>query len=65
MVQKLKDIDIKPLQYKFDKDRPDLSKLDSLFGQLSMETSTFLEEVMQVRQSILEGGINLVFDNIS
>jgi len=61
MVQELRELGIAPLQYKFDKNRPDLSKIDHLFGLLSTETTSFDEEVDQVQKLVTAKGIKEVF----
>ena len=42
------------LQYVFDASRPDLSKLDSLFGLLSSESVTFEQEVKDTEAKLAE-----------
>lgn len=42
------------LQYVFDVNRPDLSKLDSLFGLLSSQSNSFDEEVAEEETSLAE-----------
>jgi hypothetical protein len=41
MVTDLREIDYSPIQYKFDRRRPDLTKFDGLLGLLSTETDDF------------------------
>ena len=52
MMRPLKQLGYSPLQFKFDQQRPDLTKLDSLFGRLSSESQTFEEEVRALEEAM-------------
>ncbi|KAJ8319834.1 hypothetical protein KUTeg_001421 [Tegillarca granosa] len=61
MVSQLRNLGFSPLQFKFSNHRPDLTKLDNLFGLLSTETSTFEEEVNKLEVQIKDKGLEDVF----
>lgn len=61
MVSELRKLGFSPLQFKFDNQRPDLTKLDNLFGQLSAETSMFDDEVKNMEIQIKDKGLEDVF----
>lgn len=61
MVSELRKLGFSPLQFKFDNQRPDLTKLDNLFGQLSAETSIFDDEVKNMEIQIKDKGLEDVF----
>ncbi|KAK3576583.1 hypothetical protein CHS0354_011259 [Potamilus streckersoni] len=66
MVRPLKDEGFNPIQFKFEGHRPDLTKLDKLFGLLSAEhTSSFEEELKQMEVEIKLKGLAQKFEEIA
>ena len=65
MIRELNQEGFSPLQFVFDNSRPDLSKLDNLFGLLSSESQSFDDEVKAVEQEINTRGIGEVFRKLS
>ena len=57
MVRELEGEGFKPLMFKLDGSRPDLTKLDKLFGLLSSDTSTFTDEVGEMEAKIRMDGL--------
>ena len=57
MVRQLEGEGFKPLVFKLDGSRPDLTKLDKLFGLLSSGTSTFTDEVDDMEAKIKMDGL--------
>ncbi len=57
MVTQLEQNGFKPLQFKFSVVKPDLTKLDKLFGLLSSRTGTFDEQLVHTEQEIIKLGI--------
>lgn len=51
MVQALESIGISPIQFRLDGRRPDLTKLDSLLGVISLRSSTMYEEIERLAES--------------
>ena len=64
MVKALRDIGINPLQFKMDGTRPDLSKLDNLFGLLSTEVESFTDEISNMEYKIKVNGLQAVFEEL-
>ena len=66
MIRSLKQTapEIKPMQFRFDYSRPDLTKLDNVFGLLSTEMDTFTEEVDKLEKTINENGLASALDNM-
>ncbi|XP_041350621.1 uncharacterized protein LOC121369645 [Gigantopelta aegis] len=64
MVQALRDVGINPLQFKMDGSRPDLSKLDNLFGLLSTEAESFTDEISDMEDKIRLKGLQGVFEEL-
>jgi len=58
MVEELARFDIKPLQFKLDSKRPDLTKVDTLLSLLSSESSLFKKQTTELAVA-LEKGLNL------
>jgi hypothetical protein len=56
MVSALEEFGIVPLQFRLDARRPDLTKLDTLFGLLASETFGFTERISSVVSSIEQVG---------
>ena len=52
------------MQFKFDQSRPDLTKLDTLFGLLSAESSDFEGEVSKLQERLKVDGMNKVFEDL-
>ena len=68
MVNELRSIGITDnvMQFKFDQNRPDLTKLDKLFGLLSSsETDTFEEQVKQMEVDMAAGGMGALFEKLN
>ena len=65
MTPKLVAKGIQPIQFKLDQGRPDLDKLDTLFGLMSAETASFGEMVESMEQEIEKEGIETVFESLS
>lgn len=64
MVRALNSIGHTPLQFRLEGSRPDLSKLDHLFGLLSSESSTFDDELSATEKLINAEGLATVFDSL-
>lgn len=64
MVSGLQAYNFSPLQFKLDGNRPDLTKLDKLFGILSAESKTFDEDVEHTQAQIADIGLESVFGNL-
>lgn len=64
MVSEMKAKGFEPLQFKFHRTQPDLTKLDKLFGLLSSETETFDQEVNHLETKFKLEGISKMFDEI-
>nr|KAG5704322.1 hypothetical protein BaRGS_012631 [Batillaria attramentaria] len=62
MVNELKGLGYNPLQFRLEGTRPDLSKLDNLFGLLSAASATFDEELEETEKKIKTDGVAKVFD---
>ena len=65
MVSTLNKMGYEPLQFKFHQSAPDLTKLDSLFGLLSAESSNFDEQLSEVEKEIRAHGMSAVFEELS
>ena len=59
MVSDLKRVapEIDVMQFRFDQSRPDLSKLDNVFGLLSAETGAFTKKIDEMEQYFINGNI--------
>ena len=57
MVRQLEAEGFKPLVFKLDGSRPDLTKLDKLFGLLSSDSSSFADEVGDMEAKIKMDGL--------
>lgn len=64
MVSELKGLGFDPLQFQLEGSRPDLSKLDNLFGLLSSDSATFDEELLATEQRVRSEGLAKVFDEL-
>lgn len=65
MVPKLKAIGADVMQFKFDPSRPDLTKLDSLFGLLSSDhQESFEEELTKMETEVRASGVQKVFEKM-
>lgn len=64
MVRELKNKGFEPMQFKFHRQQPDLTKLDKLFGLMSSETATFDEEVNKLETKFKLEGIGKLFEGI-
>ena len=49
---------IHPMQFKFSRDRPDLTKLDSVLGLLSTSTGDFKKKVDRIAQEMTDAQTN-------
>lgn len=63
MVGALRKLGFSPLQFKFDNQKPDLSKLDNLFALQSAETVSFKNDVEKLEKKITTEGIAAVFQD--
>ena len=54
--------EIPVLQFKFSESRPDLTKLDSVFGLLSIESDTFIKEINEVLETINRNDVNKMIE---
>nr|XP_034307490.1 uncharacterized protein LOC105347606 [Crassostrea gigas] len=64
MVETMRSLGFRPLQFKFDGTRPDLSKLDNLFALQSTETSIFQDDVEKLEKRMTVEGIAAVYQDI-
>ena len=64
MVSQLETEGFKPLVFKLDGSRPDLTKLDKLFGLLSSDTSTFTDEVSEMEAKIRMDGLLKTYQSL-
>lgn len=64
MVSELNGMGYSPLQFRLEGSRPDLSKLDNLFGLLSSDSASFDEELAATEKRIVEEGVTKVFDTL-
>lgn len=66
MVTKLQELGYHPLQFVFSRSRPDLTKLDKLFGLLSAsDVLTFEEDLTEMQAKIKAEGLLEVFSGLS
>lgn len=65
MVTKLKNTGYNPLQFKFNENKPDLTKLDYMFALLSLETTDVNDRLSLIEQDIKLNGIQSVFSEVS
>lgn len=65
MVRELKNKGFEPLQFKFHREQPDLTKLDKLFGLMSTETATFDQEINRLETKFKLEGITKMFEGIT
>lgn len=56
--------DYSPLQFKLDSSRPDLTKLDTLFGLLSVDSQSFDSQLGQIEEKIRSTNVQGVFKEI-
>ena len=61
MVPALRNLGHNPLQFRLEGSRPDLSKLDNLFGLLSADSASFDEELAAAEQRIRKDGLASIF----
>ena len=64
MVTELQGLGYNPLQFCLEGSRPDLSKLDNLFGLLSSDSATFDDELTATEKRIKEEGIAAVYSSL-
>ncbi|KAK7101600.1 uncharacterized protein [Littorina saxatilis] len=64
MVSALQTKGYKPLEFRLEGSRPDLSKLDNLFGLLSADSADFDDELAIAEQRIKTEGIAKVYDTL-
>lgn len=64
MIIELKRLGFSPKQLRLDGSRPDLSKLDDLFGQLSTTTVCFEEELAAAESIAMKYGICKLFEGL-
>ena len=65
MVSKLQAKGFNPMQFKLDGSRPDLTKLDTLFGLLSSDTSTFEEQLKEMETEMNTTGMQAIFEALA
>ncbi|XP_046353942.2 uncharacterized protein LOC124133554 [Haliotis rufescens] len=61
MVTELQEAGFHPLQFKLEEDRPDLTKLDNLFGLLSSDSASFKDEITEMQKNITKLGLGKFF----
>jgi len=64
MVKALENMGIQVLQFRLDGKRPDLTKMDTLLGLLSSESSYFPEEVVELSLVHTKGGISALIHRL-
>ncbi len=64
MVPQLQNLGYKPIQFKLEGSRPDLTKLDKLFGLLTTDTKDFEEQLKEMQDLIQGQGIAEVFEKM-
>ncbi|XP_067674466.1 uncharacterized protein [Haliotis asinina] len=64
MVTELQEAGFRPLQFKLEGSRPDLTKLDNLFGLLSSDSASFKDEITEMQEDIQKLGLVEVFKKI-
>lgn len=57
MVTELRQAGFSPIQFKFNAHKPDLTKLDKLFGLLSSKTGTFEDQLTDIESRIRNDGL--------
>ena len=57
MVAELRQAGFSPMQFKFNASKPDLTKLDKLFGLLSSRTGTFEDQLTKLESDIKSQGL--------
>ena len=57
MVSELRQAGFSPMQFKFNASKPDLTKLDKLFGLLSSKTGTFEDQLTELESNINSQGL--------
>ena len=61
---KLRFPEFKPMCFDFSERRPDLTRLDHVFGSLSIKTQDFGTEIDQLEKQLAEKGLSDVLQNI-
>ena len=66
MVRRLKEVapDIKPMQFRFSEGRPDLTKLDNVFGILSSDTMEFSKQIDEIENLFIEQDLENALQNL-
>ncbi|XP_071114112.1 uncharacterized protein [Haliotis cracherodii] len=64
MVTGLQELGFHPLQFQLEGSRPDLTKLDNLFGLLSSDSASFKDEITEMQESIKKLGLAEVFKGL-
>jgi len=64
MVRSLEHLGFDVLQFRLDGSRPDLTKMDTLLGLLSSESSYFPEQVTTLANILEKGGLNAMVDRM-
>ena len=54
-----------PTQFKLNGERPDLTKLDNMIGQLSSHTADFEQQLAQMEAEIAMQGLQSIFDKMA
>jgi len=65
MVNSVRNMGIDVLQFRLDANRPDLTKLDTLLGLLSSESSFFPQHVQTISEIFTEGGLPAALDRLN
>lgn len=55
----------RPLQFRLDRERPDLTKLDSILGHLAAAGANFNEQLAATEAEIKEKGLQTVFEEVA
>ena len=64
MVKDLEARGFRPIKFKLDNHRPDLAKLDNLFGLLSSDSVSFEEQIEKMRSNIMSNGMKTMFEKV-
>jgi len=64
MVKSLENTGFDVLQFRLDGSRPDLTKMDTLLGLLSSESSFFPEQVVKLTEILAKGGLGAMIDRM-
>lgn len=65
MVEEMKDDGFDVIQFKLDRSRPDLTKLNNLVGQLAIGANDFDTQVNQLEQQLRTDGLQSAFEKLN